>query len=260
MIAQWIAAGTPAPADWDPVDDPPRGLSARGAAEARGRAADRRPRALLRRPRRRRDALGQVLHRTRGRSRRSSDDGVAKVQGPGEAAISAWYLSRIVTARITSPFPNRIDPAVYARAPRANFIDGLVLTKLQELNIEPSPLSSDTEFIRRAYLDAAGILPDAGRGPRVPGGHAPRQARAPDRRAARASGVRRLLGLQVVRPAARLEQEPAVERDVVVLQLDPRERGRQQAVGPDGPRDPHRLGQHARERRGQLLRPAQEPD
>ena len=88
-----------------------------------------------------------------------SEDGVAKVQGPGEAAISAWYLSRIVTARITSPFPNHIDAAVYARAPRANFIDGLVLTKLSELNIEPSPLSSDTEFIRRAYLDAAGILP-----------------------------------------------------------------------------------------------------
>ena len=88
-----------------------------------------------------------------------SEEGVAKVQGPGEAAISAWYLSKIVTARITSPFPNHIDAAAYARAPRANFIDGLVLTKLSELNIEPSPLSSDTEFIRRAYLDAAGILP-----------------------------------------------------------------------------------------------------
>ena len=68
-------------------------------------------------------------------------------------------MSQIVTARITSPFPNHIDAAAYARAPRANFIDGLVLTKLSELNIEPSPLSSDTEFIRRAYLDAAGILP-----------------------------------------------------------------------------------------------------
>ncbi|HEV3486792.1 MAG TPA: DUF1549 and DUF1553 domain-containing protein, partial [Vicinamibacterales bacterium] len=45
------------------------------------------------------------------------------------------------------------------RAPRANFIDALVLEKLQELNIEPSPLSSDAEFLRRAYLDAAGILP-----------------------------------------------------------------------------------------------------
>jgi hypothetical protein len=81
------------------------------------------------------------------------------VQGAGEAAISAWYSSRIVTARITSPFPTVIDPSLYARAPRAGVIDELVLEKLEELNIEPSPLSSDTEFIRRAYLDAAGILP-----------------------------------------------------------------------------------------------------
>ena len=48
------------------VDDAPRGVSARGAAEARRRAADRRPRALLRRSRRRRDALGQVLLERRG--------------------------------------------------------------------------------------------------------------------------------------------------------------------------------------------------
>ena len=79
------------------------------------------------------------------------DDGVVKVQGTGEAAISAWYLSRVVTARIASPFPRAVDPAVYARAPRANFIDDAVLAKLQELNIEPSPLSSDSEFIRRVY-------------------------------------------------------------------------------------------------------------
>jgi hypothetical protein len=36
-----------------------------------------------------------------------------------------------------------------------------VLAKLAELNITPSPLSSDAEFIRRAFLDAAGILPTA---------------------------------------------------------------------------------------------------
>ena len=87
--------------------------------------------------------------------------GAVTVNGPGEAAISAWYLSRLVTARNHVSLPDRVDPAVYARAPRANFIDDLVLAKLAELNIAPSPLSSDAEFIRRAFLDVAGILPTA---------------------------------------------------------------------------------------------------
>ncbi len=259
VIADWIAAGTPAPADWDPAMTrlevfPPA---------ARLKPGDEQPLVV-----RAHFSDGHAEDVTRwvkfssneGAVASVSEEGVAKVQGPGEAAISAWYLSKIVTARITSPFPNHIDAAVYARAPRANFIDGLVLTKLSELNIEPSPLSSDTEFIRRAYLDAAGILPapDEIRA-FLSDTRADKRARL-DRRAARAFGVRRLLGVQMVRPAARLEQEPALERHVVVLQLDPLERGRQQAVGPDGPRAPHRLGQHARERRGQLLRAAQEPD
>src|SRR5262249_38041785 len=39
------------------------------------------------------------------------------------------------------------------------FIDELVLKKLEALRIPPSRLCTDHEFIRRAYLDAAGILP-----------------------------------------------------------------------------------------------------
>ena len=158
VIAQWIAAGTPAPADWDPVMTRLEIFP----ATARLKPGDEQPVVV-----RAHFSDGHAEDVTRwakfssneGTVATVSDDGVAKVQGPGEAAISAWYLSRIVTARLTSPFPNQIDAAAYARAPRANFIDGLVLTKLSELNIEPSPLSSDTEFIRRAFLDAAGILP-----------------------------------------------------------------------------------------------------
>lgn len=159
VIAQWIAAGTPAPADWDPVMTRLEVFP----ATARLKPGDEQPIVV-----RAHFSDGHAEDVTRwakfssneGAVATVSEDGVAKVQGPGEAAISAWYLSRIVTARIASPFPNAIDPAAYARAPRANFIDGLVLTKLAELNIEPSPLSSDPEFIRRAYLDAAGILPE----------------------------------------------------------------------------------------------------
>jgi hypothetical protein len=40
-----------------------------------------------------------------------------------------------------------------------NFVDDLVLQKLKALGIPPSPLASDSTFLRRAFLDACGVLP-----------------------------------------------------------------------------------------------------
>lgn len=87
------------------------------------------------------------------------EDGVATVAGYGEAVITVVYANLVATTRIASPYPNKLDAAVFAKAPRANFVDELVLKKLQALRIPPSPTCTDSEFIRRAYLDAAGILP-----------------------------------------------------------------------------------------------------
>ena len=160
VIADWIASGTPAPAEWDPV------MTRLEVFPSSARLEKGTEQPLLVRAH---FSDGHAEDVTRWVKFSSNEGGVAgvdqrgtvSVSGPGEAAISAWYLSKLVTARITSPFPDRVEPAVYARAPRANFVDDLVLAKLAELNIEPSPLSSDAEFIRRAFLDAAGILPTA---------------------------------------------------------------------------------------------------
>ncbi len=86
-------------------------------------------------------------------------DGRVKVAGHGEAAITVWYSNFVAANRITSPLPNVVDAKVFTAAPRNNFIDDLVLSKLQKLNLPPSPPCTDAEFIRRAYLDSAGILP-----------------------------------------------------------------------------------------------------
>ncbi|MFL5244096.1 MAG: DUF1553 domain-containing protein [Gemmataceae bacterium] len=86
-------------------------------------------------------------------------EGKVKVAGTGEAAITVWYSNFVAAARITSPLPNQIDAKVFTTAERHNYIDELALKKLQALRIPPSPLCTDAEFIRRAYLDAAGILP-----------------------------------------------------------------------------------------------------
>jgi hypothetical protein len=87
------------------------------------------------------------------------DDGKVKMQGSGETAISVWYQSQVSFARVANPYPNKIAPEVFGRSPRQNFIDDLILKKLQTLNIAPSEQATDREFIRRAFLDATGTLP-----------------------------------------------------------------------------------------------------
>lgn len=86
-------------------------------------------------------------------------EGKVKVEGHGEAAITVWYSNQVAACSIAVPLPHPVDVRVFAAAARNNFIDDLVLKKLEGLHIPPSPLCSDDEFIRRAFLDAAGILP-----------------------------------------------------------------------------------------------------
>lgn len=89
------------------------------------------------------------------------DAGRVKVMGYGEGAITAWYLSKIATATVTVPYQNKISADTFADVKRRNFIDDLVLDKLRQLNLPPSPRSTDAEFVRRAYLDTIGTLPTA---------------------------------------------------------------------------------------------------
>jgi len=86
-------------------------------------------------------------------------DGKVRVAGYGETAITVWFSNLVGTCRIASPLANPVAAKVFADAARRNYVDDLVLRKLASLRIPPSPLCTDEEFIRRAYLDAAGILP-----------------------------------------------------------------------------------------------------
>ncbi len=86
------------------------------------------------------------------------EQGVAKVIGPGEGAVNAWFASRIVTARLSVPFSvreNSSDKFLTA----ANFIDENVAKQLATLGLDASGRCSDSEFIRRAALDVTGTLP-----------------------------------------------------------------------------------------------------
>lgn len=86
-------------------------------------------------------------------------DGNVVVKGHGETAICVSFSNLVASARVVSPFPNVIEPRRFDQESRRNYIDTLVLKKLQALRIPPSPLCNDHEFIRRVFLDALGILP-----------------------------------------------------------------------------------------------------
>ena len=160
VMAGWIAAGMPPPLESDPriqdLEVLPRQVSLPAGSEqqilVRARFSD-----------------GHVEDVTRWAKYTSGDDSVAnvdpyghvKMRGYGEAAVTVWYLSRVAFARLSVPFPAVVDPDVFRRAPRHNYIDDLVLKKLETLHIPPSRPATDEEFLRRAYLDAAGILPTA---------------------------------------------------------------------------------------------------
>ncbi|MBP3960698.1 DUF1549 domain-containing protein [Gemmata sp. G18] len=77
---------------------------------------------------------------------------------PGEAAVMAAYLGEVGLFRVLVPRPGA--PAQNA-LPQFNLIDKLVDAKLAKLNIAPSGLCNDADFLRRAFLDLTGTLPTA---------------------------------------------------------------------------------------------------
>jgi hypothetical protein len=87
------------------------------------------------------------------------DFGKVTITGRGEAAITVWFASKVAVATISIPYEKPVSPDVFANSPKANFIDDIVLDKLKRLNIPPSGVATDSEFIRRAFLDTLGALP-----------------------------------------------------------------------------------------------------
>jgi hypothetical protein len=159
VLSEWIADGAPPPRDDDPrivrIEVAPPQLTLKPGDEhqvnVNAHFND-----------------GSVHDVTRWTKYTASDTTVAtvddatgkvKVVGPGEGAVTAWYLSKIAIATVTSPYPNDVPPETFAAAPRRNFIDELVLEKLKSLNLSPSPPAGGGEFLRRAFLDTVGVLP-----------------------------------------------------------------------------------------------------
>jgi len=158
VISGWIAQGMPAPQDSDArvtgIEVLPQEASLRPGTEQQlivtATFSD-----------------GRKEDVTRWAKYDSGNEGVATVDNYGhvtmhsfgEAPVTVWYQSHVTFSRLRIPFPYNLEEAVFKKAPRHNYIDDEILHHLEVLHIPPSPSASDAEFIRRAYLDAAGILP-----------------------------------------------------------------------------------------------------
>ncbi len=97
----------------------------------------------------------------------SSDDNIARVtptgliefSQSGEVAITVRYLMELIPVRIVYLEPK--PGFKWSYPPASNYVDEHAFNKLKMLNILPSDLCTDQEFLRRAYLDVCGILPPA---------------------------------------------------------------------------------------------------
>lgn len=160
ILAEWIAAGSPPPSADDPrlarIEIlPPGVILSPGATQQLLVLAYY--------------SDGHVADVTRFAKYTASDASVAevddggqvRVMGYGEGAVTAWFSSMVTIASITVPQDNALGAEIFAQAARHNLIDELVLDKLAQLQIPPSPLVDDAGFIRRAYLDTIGRLPTA---------------------------------------------------------------------------------------------------
>lgn len=158
ILAEWVANGSPAPSTEDIavvriVVDPPLSVLKKGDHQRFLVTAHYDD--------------GSVLDVTDWARFASADEtvavvdesGAAEVIGHGEGAVTALFASKVAIARIRSPFPNDVPEEVFTSAPRANFIDELVLAQLRQLRLKPSERCSDEDFVRRAHLDTIGKLP-----------------------------------------------------------------------------------------------------
>jgi hypothetical protein len=91
---------------------------------------------------------------------------VAAIQS-GKSPVTVRYLGQVASVDLTVPFSRSVSPPSEGGAggvangefvPR-NYIDELVLAQWRQMQLQPAPLASDSEFVRRVSLDLIGTLP-----------------------------------------------------------------------------------------------------
>lgn len=85
-------------------------------------------------------------------------DGLVTGKREGEAAVLVRFLGKMALSRFLIT-RHRADFA-WTEPPANNFIDRHVWDKLKAIEVTPSELCTDAEFLRRAAIDVTGLPPD----------------------------------------------------------------------------------------------------
>jgi Protein of unknown function (DUF1549)/Protein of unknown function (DUF1553) len=157
ILHSWLAEGL--------RDDPPQQSALESLEIAPGPRTLQAPGRWQQLAVRARFADGRVRDVTRLTVFSSSDTAIASVtqtglvefSSKGEAAVLCRYLGEMRAIRLAYLEPR--PDFRWSNPPQYNFIDTFVDTKLRHLQLLPSNLCRDDEFLRRASLDVCGILP-----------------------------------------------------------------------------------------------------
>lgn len=105
------------------------------------------------------DVTRLAVYEPNNQTAKVSSDGLVTREKAGESTIAVRYLDQQVPVPIAF-VPARPDFA-WANPPAVNFIDEHIFKKLRLLRTNPSAVCDDATFLRRAYLDLLGLVPDA---------------------------------------------------------------------------------------------------
>ena len=156
LLLRWIAAGAPGLGDQEPRltrlevtpaeavhFEPATSLSLKVTAHFADGAS--------------RDVSSLAVYELTNNAVTAGHDGQVERVQTGETTIIVRYLDQQVPVRLAF-LPARANFAWSAPEARGS-IDRHIFARLQELRMTPSPLVEDPLFVRRAYLDAIGLLP-----------------------------------------------------------------------------------------------------
>jgi hypothetical protein len=87
--------------------------------------------------------------------------GCVTAAGRGDGDVVVFYDNGVVAVPVIVPVSDRTGDN-YPDVAAPTEIDRLIVAKLKQLGVVPSPLCSDGEFLRRASIDITGTLPTPG--------------------------------------------------------------------------------------------------